>query len=89
MKCKVEEYLFFKKKLKKVKVDLKVWNKEVFGDVNQVGEGLLRRIRELDAKDDDFDLNEQEREERRSLVAELNNNLLKQEAVVKQKARQN
>ena len=43
----------------------------------------------LDVKDDELDLNEQEREERRSLLAELNKNLFKQEAVAKQKARQN
>ena len=30
----------FKETLKKLKADLKVWNKEVFGDVNQAGVGL-------------------------------------------------
>jgi len=77
----------FKEKLKKLKVYLKVWNREVFRDVIKEGDGLLKRIRELDARDDDLDLNEQEREERKSLLADLNKNLFKQEAVAKQKAR--
>ena len=32
-----------KEKLKKLKADLKVWNKEIFEDVNQVGEGLQKK----------------------------------------------
>jgi len=28
----------FKEKLKKLKFDLKIWNKEFFGNVNHVGE---------------------------------------------------
>jgi len=79
----------FKEKLKKLKADLNVWNKKVFGDVNQAGVGLQTRLRELDAKDDELDLNEQEREEKRSLLIELNKNLFNQEAIAKQKARQN
>ncbi|XP_068504131.1 uncharacterized protein [Phaseolus vulgaris] len=78
----------FKEKLKKLKADLKVWNKTIFGDVNQAGEGLQKRNRELDGRDDEFDLNELEREERKTLVVEFNKNLFKQEAIVKQKARQ-
>jgi len=38
--------------MKKLKVDLKVWNKEVFGDVNLASEELQKRINELDARDD-------------------------------------
>jgi len=30
----------FKEKLKKIKVDLKIWNKDIFGNVNQIGENL-------------------------------------------------
>ena len=78
----------FKEKLKKLKVDLKVWNKEIFGNVNQLGEGLQKRINELDIKDEENELDMYEREERRSLLADLNKNLFKQEAIWKQKARQ-
>jgi len=52
----------FKEKLKKLKVDLKVWNKEVFGDVSLAREELQKRINELDAQDDDRGLVESERE---------------------------
>ena len=71
----------FKEKLKKLKVDLKVWNKEIFGNVNQLGEGLQKRINELDIKDEENELDMYEREERRSLLADLNKNLFKQEAI--------
>ena len=30
----------FKEKLKKLKADLKVWNREVFGDVNQASKEI-------------------------------------------------
>ena len=62
----------FKEKLKKLKAELKIWNKEVFGDVNLASEELQRRINELDTRDDDNGLEESEREERRSLLADLN-----------------
>jgi len=61
-----------KEKLKKLKTKLKIWNKEVFGDVNLASEELQRRINELDTRDDDNGLKELEREERRSLLADLN-----------------
>ncbi|XP_068466659.1 uncharacterized protein [Phaseolus vulgaris] len=77
----------FKEKLKKLKAELKIWNKEVFGDVNLASEELQRRINELDARDDDNGLEESEREERRSLLADLNKTMFKQEAVAFQKAR--
>ncbi|XP_068483176.1 uncharacterized protein [Phaseolus vulgaris] len=68
--------------------DLKVWNKEVFGDVNLAIELLQKRINELDARDDERGLEESEREERKSLLADLSNAMFKQEAVLHQKARQ-
>ncbi|XP_068504674.1 uncharacterized protein [Phaseolus vulgaris] len=55
-----------KEKLKKLKIELKIWNKEVFGDVNLASEELQMRIDELDTRDDDNGLEESEREERRS-----------------------
>jgi len=78
----------FKEKLKKLKVVLKVWNKEVFGDVNLASEELKKRINVLDAQDDDRGLVESEREERRTLLADLNRSIFKQEAVMFQKTRQ-
>jgi len=72
----------FKEKLKKLKANLKVWNKEVFGNVNRVDEGLHKRIFELDARDDENELDESGREERRLLLADFNRNPFKQEAVL-------
>jgi len=34
----------FKEKLKKLKVDLKIWNREVFGDIDQVREDIRKKI---------------------------------------------
>ena len=76
----------FKEKLKKLKFDLKIWNKEVFGNVNQVGELLQKRIQELDECDDAGGLNKEGREEKKSLLAEQNKNFFKQEAIIHQKA---
>ncbi|XP_068473127.1 uncharacterized protein [Phaseolus vulgaris] len=60
-----------KEKLKKLKADLKVWNKEVFGDMNQTSKEIQQRLDELDFHDDEVGLYELEREERKSLFAKL------------------
>jgi len=77
----------FKEKLKLLKADLKEWNKEVFGNVFQQGDEIQKRIHELDAKDDESELDEVGREERKWLLAELRSNNLSQEAIYQQKAR--
>ena len=79
----------FKEKLKKLKVDLKVWNKEVFGDVNLASKEVQKMIDVLDARDDDRGLIESEREERKVLLVDLIEGKFKQEAVMFQKARHN
>jgi len=61
----------FKEKLKKLKSNLKGWNKEVFGNVNQACVEIQKRLDELDAQDDEDGLDEVEREERKSLFAKL------------------
>jgi len=78
----------FKEKLKRLKADLKVWNKEVFGDVNQTSKEIQQRLDELDLRDDDDGLDDLEREERKSLFAKLSVSKSKQEAILFQKARQ-
>jgi len=77
----------FKEKLKKLKADLKVLNKEVFDDANLACKEAQKRIEELDERDDDRGLAELEREERKALLAELNKVKYKQEAILFQKAR--
>jgi len=74
--------------LKKLKANLKVWNKEIFGDVNHISENLQKKINELDDRDDERGLDDSEREERRSFLADFNKVLFKQEAIMHQKARQ-
>ena len=77
----------FKEKLKKLKADLKVWNKKVFGDVNQACKEIHKRLDELDTRDDEDGLVESERDERKSLFAKLTESKSKQEAILFQKAR--
>ena len=77
----------FKERLKKLKAYLKIWNREVFGYVNLEGDKLVKKVQELDDRDDESDLDEQGREERRVLLAKYSQFLFKQEAILKQKAR--
>jgi len=58
-----------KEKLKKLKADLKIWNREVFGYVNLEGDKIVKKVQELNARDDESDLDEQGREERWVLLA--------------------
>ena len=74
-----------KEKLKKLKLYLKKWNREVFGNANQEGDLLQKKIQELDTRDDERDLDEFGQEERRLLLVEQSRNLFKQEAVLHQK----
>ena len=51
----------FKEKLKKLKSDLKVWNRDVFRDVNLKWEILKKKIEDFDARDDAGVLDEEGR----------------------------
>jgi len=73
--------------LKRSKLDLKKWIREVFGNVNQEGILLQNKIQELETKDDEGVLDEFGREEMILLLTEQSRNLFKQETVVQQKAR--
>lgn len=64
-----------------------MWNKKVFGNINQVGEDIFRRIQELDERDDESDIVEEERKERRMLLVEQRRNEYIQEVLLQQKAR--
>jgi len=46
-----------------MKHDLKIWSKEVFRDITRGKQRLIARIRELDKKDDDSEINDAQREE--------------------------
>ena len=56
--------------------------------MNIASKEIQKRLDELDAQDDDCGLPEEEKEESKSLFAELTNSKLKQEAILFQKARQ-
>jgi len=62
----------FKEKLKKLKAYLRIWNKEVFCYVKLEGVKMLKKVQELDARDDESDLDEQGREDRRVTLVEYN-----------------
>ena len=71
-----------KEKLKRLKFDIRNWNKHVFGDVNKQRVELEKRIQDLDGKDDEGDLSVEDREERRQLLADLGQVRVKQEAIL-------
>jgi len=60
-----------KDKLKLLKVDLKEWNKNVFGCVESNKRRILSEIEELDGKDDDEGLEETGRMRRMELLSQL------------------
>jgi len=76
-----------KKRLKRLKFDIRNWNKYVFGDVNKQIVELEKRIQVLNGKDYEGELSVEDKEERRQLLAELGQVKVKQEAVLQQKER--
>jgi len=64
------EILVLKEKLKMLKSDLKGWNKDVFGNTNKIKLDILRRIQELDMRDDVVSLEENKIRERRELLSQ-------------------
>ncbi|XP_068503978.1 uncharacterized protein [Phaseolus vulgaris] len=76
-----------KEKLKILKGDLKIWNKEVFGNVYTRKKEILQEIEDLDCMDCLNDLNEGDRLKRAALVSRLKENDKKIESLTCQKAR--
>ena len=72
-------------RLQKIKPRLKSWNKEVFGDLRLIESALHNRLRELDREEWLDNWSEALRHERVDLKKELNEILVKQEVLVKQK----
>jgi len=64
-----------------MKTQLKIWNREVFGNVNQEGDKLQKKIQDLDARDDESELDNVGWEERRMLLAHQSRNFYKQKVV--------
>ena len=68
--------------MKRLKFDIRSWNKYVFGDVNQQRVDLEKRIQLLDEKDDEEELSVEGKKERRRLLADLGQAKVKQEAIL-------
>jgi len=56
-----------KEKLKSLKRELRMWNKEIFGHVGSTKETIMLTISELDKKDEELVLDEKERIKRKHL----------------------
>jgi len=81
------EIVILKEKLKILKSDLKGWNKEVFGYTDKLKLDTLRKIQELDMKDDIDELDEEKIRERRELLSQLQDINVRNESLLQQKSR--
>lgn len=76
-----------KEKLKLLKSDLKLWNREVFGYLDTNIDMKKERIGVLDRLDDTFGLEEEEIIERKRVSAELLRDLIWKERILQQKTK--
>ena len=77
----------FKEKLKRLKGDFKIWNRDVFGNIQTQKRIILPEIEDLDCKDCLDDLREDDRLKRVELVSRLKEMDKKMESLLSQKAR--
>lgn len=75
------------KKLKLLKGDLKIWNKEVFRRVDIKVKKLMEEVRALDEKEGIGGLEETEAEYRNNLTREVNRLLISEEICWRRKSR--
>jgi len=80
-------FVNFKEKLKSLKGDLKIWNREVLGNIQTHKKKILQEIEDLDCKDCSDDLGERDRLKRAELVSRLKETDKKLESLICQKAR--
>jgi len=76
-----------KEKLKRMKIEIKHWNKEVFSSTKRIKQQLLAEIEELDKCDDEENLLDAIRVKRVDLLSQLRGMEERQIAMIKQKAR--
>ena len=76
-----------KEKLKSLKSALKLWNREVFGDMNYKKQKIITEISKLDIEDEYGNLSLAGRLERNKLLAELRLVVYQLEVQAKQKSR--
>ncbi|CAI0460218.1 unnamed protein product [Linum tenue] len=82
------DIFLFARKLHSIKAKLKVWNKEVFGNIDKRVEDLLIKIKELERVEEERILHDGEREERAKLEIDLRRDLFLQEICWRQKSRE-
>jgi len=80
-------FVNFKEKLKSLKGDLKIWNRDVFGNIQTHKKEIVQEIEELDCKDCSDDMRESDRLKRVELVSRLKETDKKLESLICQKAR--
>jgi len=76
-----------KDKLKRLKGNLKVWNKDIFDNIETTKKGILKEIEDLDSQDCNGALLESERMKRVELVSRLKEIDKKLESLFRQKAK--
>ena len=81
------EILVLKEKLKMLKSDLKGWNRDVFGYAEKSKLEILRKIQELDSRDDEEGLDENKIMVRRELLSQLQVINERNESLLQQKSR--
>lgn len=67
------------KKLKRLKEDLKIWNRKVFGRVDIKIKRLMEEVRELDEKEESGGSEKEEVEYRNNIRRELGRLLIREE----------
>ena len=77
----------FASKLKALKMDLKQWNSNEFGNIHFKQQKLLLSLHELETTSERWDLSEGEVSERIRLISELEKNTLLEEICCRQKSR--
>lgn len=77
----------FKEKLKIMKISLKKWNTEAFGDMNVTRSGLVRRLGELDTLAESGSLNPMQAKERHEVHTEFWRASKLNESILRQKSR--
>ena len=80
------EILVLKEKLKMLKSDLKGWNKDVFGHTDKIKLDIVKKIQELDMRDDEDGLDENMIMERRDLLSQLQVINTRNESLLQQKS---
>jgi len=81
------EMWILKEIVKTLKLSLRAWNKDVFGEMYRNKEGITTKISVLNKKDEEHGLSDQEREERKQHFAYLKKVNLRIEMIEKQKSR--